>query len=160
MSHSQNVNSNNKGAELDEIDLKILKIVTRNASISSTDLGKQVGLSSTGANDRLRRLKLDKYIVSVVAVLDPHKFSKDFLSFVRLKVGIKNKESIVEILEKIPEIEEVHSIAGQFSLMLKVRTTNAQSMESVFEEIYSIPEIVGSETDIAFRTYIDRHTQI
>ncbi|MEP5762610.1 MAG: Lrp/AsnC family transcriptional regulator [Litoreibacter sp.] len=143
-----------------DVDRRILEVVTNDASISSVELGKLVGLSSTAANDRLRRLKADGTILKTVAVIDPMKFSMDFLSFVRLKVVGTDKQSIVDRLEKISAIEEVHSIAGQFSLMLKVRTTNADAMEGIFEQIYDIPEILGSETDIAFRTYIDRPPQL
>lgn len=145
---------------ISEIDLQILEIVSKDASISSTELGKAVGLSSSSANDRLRRLKTEGYIVATVAVINPLKFSKDFLAFVRLKVGITDKKEMVERLATIRSVEEIHSIAGEFSLLLKVRTVNADAMEQIFEEIYKIPNIIRSETDIAFRTYTDRPTQL
>jgi len=146
--------------DISKIDIQILEIVSRDASISSADLGKAVGLSSSSANERLRRLKSEGYIVATVAVIDPLKFSRDFLAFVRLKIGTTGKQDIVKQLEAIRSVEEIHSIAGEFSLLLKVRTVNADAMERVFEEIYQIPNIIGSETDIAFRTYTDRPPQL
>jgi DNA-binding Lrp family transcriptional regulator len=160
LTHSKNTKYEDSDSNIDDTDRRILGIVTKDASISSTDLGKKVDLSSTAANDRLRRLKREGFIKNIVAVINPHRFSKDFLSFVRLKIATKNKQGIIELLENITEIEEIHSIAGQFSLMLKVRTVNAQAMEKIFEEIYAIPDIIGSETDIAFRTYVDRPPQL
>jgi len=160
MTSSRSMKFRHDDRDIDNTDLQILEIVTKDASTSSADLGKQIGLSSTAANDRLRRLKKEGFIKNIVAVIDPYRFSKDFLSFVRLKVDTKNKQGIIESLENITEIEEIHSIAGQFSLMLKVRTVNARVMEEIFEEIYAIPNIIGSETDIAFRTYVDRPPQL
>lgn len=156
MTENYNEISGATGNEIDELDRQILEIVSKDASLSSADLGKRIGLSSTAANDRLRRLKKQGYITAIVAIVDPHKFDKNLLTFVRLKVGTKNKQKIVEELGEMPEVEEVHSIAGQFSLLVKVRTTNTLAMEEVFEEIYAIPDIIGSETDIVFRTYVDR----
>ena len=160
MSANHDILSDISLTDIDALDRRILQIMTQDASLSSADLGKRIGLSSTAANDRLRRLKKQGYITAIVAVVDPHKFNRNLLAFVRLKVVAKNKRTIVEKLNEFREIEEIHSIAGQFSLLLKVRTTHALAMEEIFEEIYAIPGIDGSETDIAFRTHIDRNTTL
>ncbi|MGE5803975.1 MAG: Lrp/AsnC ligand binding domain-containing protein, partial [Gemmatimonadota bacterium] len=59
-------------------------------------------------------------------------------------------------LEKIPAIEECHSVAGRLSLVLKVRVAATADLLELTDRLRQIPGIEGTETTIVLKTQIDR----
>jgi Lrp/AsnC family leucine-responsive transcriptional regulator len=141
---------------LSETDRRILAILTRDATISYAQLGTAVGLSSTAAHERVRKLKQHGIISSTVAVLDPMAHENRFVCFVLIKIDDTDKISKIDALKIIDEIEEIHTIAGEFSILAKIRTIDTEHMERVFAQIYCIPGIIQSQTIVSFGTYLDR----
>jgi len=62
-------------------------------------------------------------------------------------------------LNEMPEVEEMHSIAGDTCILLKVRTQDAASMESFLEKVYSIPGVKGTKTNVVLSTFLERPVQ-
>lgn len=77
-----------------------------------------------------------------------------------LKTNGSQRRQQVAQLAKVPEIEEIHSTAGQFSILLKVRTAGPAQMEELYERLYEIPGIDTSETIIVFKSFLDRETYV
>ncbi|WP_162901398.1 Lrp/AsnC ligand binding domain-containing protein [Breoghania sp. L-A4] len=145
---------------IDEVDLAILRVLSDDATATNVAIGKQVNLSGPATFERIKRLKNDGIITGSRTEIDPHAIGRPFLAFIFLKAkgGLKKKQ--VKELEKIPEIEEIHSTAGQFSILLKVRTRAAADMEDIFERIYAIEGVESSETIITFHTFLSRAPHI
>ena len=147
-------------ALLDELDREILRQLSRDSSASYSKLGEMLGLSAAAAHDRVKKLKREGVIEGTVAVLNYSKLDRLFLAFVQLKIDAAKKKDQIASLSAITEIEEIHSIAGEFSLLVKVRTHDTNHMEMVFEKIYAIEGILSSQTIIAFKTYLERPMQV
>jgi len=145
---------------IDEKDRKIINILQRNAGATNAQIGTEVGISGPAVHERIKRLRADSVILGSHILVDPVKIGRDFLSFVLIKSRGPGKSEQVDKLGLIPEIEEIHSIAGPYSILIKVRTESPPQMEQIYERIYGIPGIEGSESIIAFKTYIDRPTHL
>jgi DNA-binding Lrp family transcriptional regulator len=59
-------------------------------------------------------------------------------------------------MKKIPSIEECHSVAGDLSMILKVRVANTAALLSLTEHLRQVPGIEHTETTIVLKTQIDR----
>lgn len=145
---------------IDEKDRMILKILQVDSNTTNAAVGEKVGLSGPSVHERLKRMRVNGVVIGTQLQVDPSLVGKGFLSFVLLKTKGFGKEQQVKELAKIPEIEEIHSVAGQFSLLLKVRTASPSKMEELYETIYSISGIESSETIIAFKSFIERPVYI
>ena len=145
---------------MDKKDRKIINVLQKGADITNAALGEQVGLSGPAVHERIKRLKAAGIILGNRLIVDPEKVGRSLLSFVLLKTNGSQKQKQVVQLQKIPEIEEIHSTAGQFSIMLKVRTENPAQMEELYERIYAIPGIDTSETIIVFKSFLERATYV
>ncbi|GFE51848.1 AsnC family transcriptional regulator [Roseobacter cerasinus] len=145
---------------MDEKDRKIINILQKDADITNAALGEQVGLSGPGVHERIKRLKAAGIILGNRLMIDPEKVGRSLLSFVLLKTNGSQKQQQVAQLVKVPEIEEIHSTAGQFSILLKVRTEGPAQMEELYERLYEIPGIDTSETVIVFKSFLDRGTYV
>ena len=145
---------------LDQIDLKIIRLLQMDAVMTNASIAEAVGLSSAAVFERVKRLKKNNIIVNMRAIIDPNLVGQSFLSFVFLKTRGVGKREQIEELSKILEIEEIYSTAGQFSLFLKIRCSKPRDMEAIYERIYEIPGIESSETMTSFDTLLERPIHI
>ncbi|MEO9825902.1 MAG: Lrp/AsnC family transcriptional regulator [Paracoccaceae bacterium] len=145
---------------MDEKDRMIIKMLQEDGDVTNAVLGNTVGLSGPAVHERLKRLKAGGIIMGNRLIVNPEAIGRSLLSFVLLKTNGSQKRSQVVQLEQIPEIEEIHSTAGQFSILLKVRTKSPADMEELYERIYEIPGISASETIIVFKSFLERPTYV
>ena len=144
---------------LDEIDRKLLGLLTQNAERSYADLGNVVGLSAPAVHERVKRYKATGRIKSVVAQLDPTMTGKRFLAFVHLNTTGWGKSDAPMQIEELPEVEEIHSVTGDTCMILKVRMESTQAMEALLARLYALPEIVSTKSYVTLSTYLERPVQ-
>jgi Lrp/AsnC family leucine-responsive transcriptional regulator len=132
---------------LSQTDYKLLEVLGHDGRIPVTELAKQVGMSKSACQVRLKRLQAEGYILGFRAVLDPTKLGKDHIAFVEVKLTDTTESALsafnVEVLG-VTEIEQCHMIAGAFDYLLKVRTSNMKSYRYVLGEVISTLPFVGS----------------
>ena len=134
-------------AELDEIDLQILKTLQKNAKLTTKELADAVHLTPTPVVERQKRLERKGYIKRYVAVLDPDKFNQSLLVFCKVKLKQINREiaeAFVRRIQFIPEVTECYNTSGNYDYLLKVRARDMkQYQEFVLTKLGEI-ESVGS----------------
>lgn len=143
-------------AELDNMDRKILSALAENASHSYADLGKMVNLSAPAVHDRVKRLKRDGVIKGTVAVLDGCKLGRTLLTF--LVVDTSSYNATRELLQFATrrEVEELHTVAGDGCVLVKVRATNTEALEQFLMEIQSLEGVRSVRSYIALSTFLER----
>lgn len=139
---------------LDPIDLTLVDAVQQNATRRLEDLGKLVGLAPSSVHDRLRRLERDGVIRRWTVDLDAQALGLGMLAF----VGVRSSHHKVTIadLERFPEIEEIHSVAGELCFLLKVRVTDTNALVSFLERLKMMPGIEATQSTIVLKTHVDR----
>ena len=123
--------------ELDEIDLQILRILQKNAKLTTKELADAVRLTPTPVFERQKRLERQGYIRRYVAVLNPDKLGLGLLVFCKVKLKQINHEiadSFVRRIQLIPEVAECYNTSGAYDYLLKVR---ARDMKHYQEFILS-----------------------
>lgn len=141
---------------LDKSDRKILDIVSKNGRIAVTDLAREVGMSKTPCGVRLKRLVKERFILGFQAILNAQKLNQNHVAFVEVKLRDTSEQALNafnEAVQKIPEVEQCHMIAGAFDYLLKVRTKDIQSYRRVLgEHITSLPHVTNSSTHVTMQT--------
>jgi Lrp/AsnC family leucine-responsive transcriptional regulator len=136
-----------KNDDLDRVDLKILNVLSKDGRIPVTELAKQVGLSKSPCQVRLKRLQEDGYIQNFRAVLDPGKLGLEHVAFAEVKLVDTTEKALVafnDAVMDVPQIEQCHMIAGSFDYLLKIRTSDIKSYRLVLGEVISALPYVGS----------------
>ncbi len=138
---------------LDRFDRRILEILARDGRISITDLARDVGLSKSPTQARLRRLESAGVIKGYRALLDPIQLGLDHVAFVEVKLS-DTREKVLQAFNRavaaVPEIEQAHMIASHFDYLLKVRTTNMAAYRAVLgEKISALPHVASTSTYVA-----------
>lgn len=132
---------------LTQTDFKLLEILSRDGRLTVTELSKQVGMSKSACQVRLKRLQTEGYILGYRAVLDSAKLGKDHIAFVEVKLTDTTESALNAFntaVLTVTEIEQCHMIAGAFDYLLKVRTSNMKSYRYVLGEVISTLPFVGS----------------
>jgi Lrp/AsnC family leucine-responsive transcriptional regulator len=146
--------------ELDSFDRKILSILADDGRVTVTDLARQVGLSKTPCQIRLRRLVDTGVISGFQAVIDLAKLGLDHVAFTEVKLSDTRERALEEFnasVRRIPEVEECHMIASSFDYLLKVRTADIRRYRIVLgEKISSLPHVASTSTFVAMETVKDR----
>ena len=143
--------------ELDEIDLGILSLLQDNCRISLAKIGEQVGLSAPSIIERVKKLEDGGVIRGYHALLDAKRLGMDITAFIG--VSINHPRSIGRFEAEIGTIEDVlecHHVTGGYTLLLKVKTLNTSSLESLISRIRSIEGVARTETMVVFSTRIER----
>ncbi len=138
---------------LDRHDKAILRVLAGDGRISITDLAREIGLSKSPTQARLRKLERDGVISGYRALVDPIRLGLDHVSFVELSMTDTREASLAAFnaaVLKIPEVEQVHLIAGNFDYLLKIRTQSMSDYRRVLaEQISSLPHVSKTSTYVA-----------
>jgi Lrp/AsnC family leucine-responsive transcriptional regulator len=62
-------------------------------------------------------------------------------------------------VSELPEVEETHSVAGDTSIMLKVRTENSAALEGLLTRVYDVPGVVSTRSYIVLSSQLERPVQ-
>lgn len=144
---------------LDAFDRKILGVLAANADVGYAELGQQVGLSAPAVHDRVKKLRASGCLRRTVALLDGPAIGKPLLAFVHVdSVGWCGTEELMTIAD-LPEVEEIHSVAGDTGMLLKVRCASSRALEGLLARLYATPGVRSTRSYVVLSTYLERTTQ-
>ncbi|MCX7251441.1 MAG: AsnC family transcriptional regulator [Burkholderiales bacterium] len=110
--------------ELDRLDRKILDALQRNGRITMTELGEQIGLSTSPCAERVRRLERQGVITGYHARVNPQAIGRTLLVFVEITLTSKSGEVFEAVRREmlyLPEVMECHLVSGSFDYLVKAR---------------------------------------
>jgi Lrp/AsnC family transcriptional regulator len=125
---------------LDEMDVKILRILQQDCTRSVADIGKEVGLSTTPCWRRIQKLEEAGVIKRRVAVLDPTLVNAGVTVF----VSIKTDQHSLAWLERFhaavidfPEVIEFYRMSGDVDYLLHVVVPDIASYDAFYKKLIS-----------------------
>ena len=140
---------------IDEISLKILNILQEKARIPNVEVARQVGLAPSAVLERIRKLEKQGIIDGYEVRLNPKRFAKSLVAFVSVKLKKLGDEIRVgQKLALIPEVQEVHYVAGEDAFLVKVRVADTEALGRLArDKIASIAAVQSTQTAIVLSTY-------
>ena len=112
---------------LDDVDLRLLRILQTDGRITNLKLAAAVGLSSASTHERVRRLVRDGAILGFSARLNPNLLQAGLLVFAEVRLADMSNvvnEAFKAAVQLRPEILECHEVAGGFDYLLKTRVAH------------------------------------
>jgi Lrp/AsnC family transcriptional regulator, leucine-responsive regulatory protein len=139
---------------MDSIDRKILNLLQSDARTPNAELARQVGMAPSAVLERVRKLEEKGVIRGYEAKLDPKALDYGLLAYVLVRtderVGHPQSE---QALAKIPEVQEVHHVAGEDCFLLKVRVANTDALAALLRDrIGTVPTVRSTNTTIVLQT--------
>lgn len=120
---------------IDAKDREILTILQGNARISNAEIARQVGMAPSAILERIRRLESSGVIQGYETRIAPEALGYDLLAFVFVATNdFSGDLQTAERLAGLPEVQEVHHIAGEDCFLVKVRAQDARSLGRLLRE--------------------------
>jgi Lrp/AsnC family transcriptional regulator, leucine-responsive regulatory protein len=139
---------------MDSTDRKILNILQSEARTPNAELARQVGMAPSAVLERVRKLEERGVIRGYEARLDPKALDLGLLAFVLVRTSERvGHPETSSRLKDIPEVQEVHHVAGEDCFLIKVRVANTDALQALLrDEIGAIPTVRSTNTTIVLQT--------
>lgn len=144
---------------LDAADRRILAALVADAALSYAALGERVGLSAPAAHERVKRLRRSGRIRGAAAQIDPLAVGKPVLAFIEVTTTGWAETPSLDDLRGLPEVEEIHTVAGDACLIVKARCADTRALKGLLERLYAMPIVTRTRTTMVLSTLLERPVQ-
>ena len=144
---------------LDEVNLRILDILGRDASRPFVDIAKELEISDATVHIRVKRLQAAGILRKFTITTDNVLLGYDHLAFVGINLSKGSGDDVLVALSQLDEILELHEMYGEFDLLVKVRSRNLEEMRDIIaNKISKIPQITEAQSMMVLKTLKEEHT--
>jgi Lrp/AsnC family transcriptional regulator, leucine-responsive regulatory protein len=144
---------------VEDLDLKIVRLLAGDGRMSFTDLGRATGLSTSAVHQRVKRLEQRGVIRGYVAQIDYEQLSLPMTAFISIRpMDPGQPDDSPDRLRDIEEIESCWSVAGDESYILKVRVPTPGHLEDLLARIRSAANVSTRTTIVLSTPYESRPT--
>ena len=142
---------------MEDLDRRILQLLSVDGRMSFTDLGRATGLSTSAVHQRVKRLESRGVIRSYAAVLDHDQVGLPLTAFISIRpIDPSQPDDSPERLRGISEIESCWSVAGEESYILKARVPTPQALEDLLARIRAAANVSTRTTMVLSTPYEGR----
>ena len=144
---------------LDDMDIKILRILQVDCTRPVADIGKEVGLSTTPCWRRIQKLEEAGIIRGRVALLDAHVVNVGTTVFVTLKTGNHSDawfQRFVRAVRDIPEVTEIHRMSGDVDYLIRIVVPDIDAYDVVYKRLIAAVDFQDVSASFALETI--KHT--
>ena len=125
---------------LDEMDIKILRLLQEDCTRPVADIGKEVGLSTTPCWRRVQKLEESGVIQRRVAILDAHQVNAGVTIFVSIKTdkhSLAWLEKFHSVVADFPEVVEFYRMSGEIDYLLRVAVPDIAAYDAFYKKLIS-----------------------
>lgn len=148
--------------KIDNLDKKILSILSKNARIPFKDVAAECGVSRAAIHQRVQHLIQGGVITGSGFDVNPKSIGYTTCTYVGLNLERASMyKTVVERLMDIPEIVECHFTTGPYTMLIKLYARdNEQLMDLLNSKMQMIPGVVSTETLISLDQSIKREIPV
>lgn len=137
---------------INDIDKNILNIIQQDARIANAEIARQVGLAPSAVLERVKKLEERGVIRGYLAQIDAAAVDFGLTAFVAVRTHDCCAETD-KYLAEIPEVLEVHDVAGEDSYLLKVRAKNPEHLAQILRgRLRNVPNVAATKTTVVLNT--------
>ena len=130
---------------MDKFDRQIVDILKNDGRCSVSDIAREVNLSRSAVNARMKKLESDQVIQGYYARVADTNSSKNVCAYISLKFDLSSSdhscESYAQSIYKIDGVQWCHSISGETDMMLYVEVSTMNRLNAIRDQLQQIPEL-------------------
>jgi Lrp/AsnC family leucine-responsive transcriptional regulator len=140
---------------VDDISLRILKILQEKARVPNIEVARQVGMAPSGVLERVRKLERLGIIDGYEVRLNPQRFNRGLVAFLLVSAEPRADElAMGRGLAAIPDVQEVHYICGEDCFLVKIRVSDPAELDRLRrEKIAVLPQVRGTRSLIVLTSF-------
>jgi Lrp/AsnC family leucine-responsive transcriptional regulator len=139
---------------IDETDRRIIEILSSDARLPNAEVARRIGLAPSATYERIRKLEERGVIKGYATLVDPHAAGLGVLAFILVRDNERiGQTTTARKVAEIPEVQEVHHVAGEDCLLVKVRVADTEALVRLLRErLGAIETITSTRTIIVLDT--------
>jgi Lrp/AsnC family leucine-responsive transcriptional regulator len=139
---------------IDETDHRILTLLQDDARLPNAEIARRLGMAASAIHERIKKLEARGLIQGYEARLDPGPLGRKLLAFVFVRSDELPGQAVTgDALAAVPEVLEVHHIAGEDCYLAKVRCADTDELGRLLRERFgTIPSVRSTRTTIVLGT--------
>lgn len=129
---------------MDSIDRRILRELQRDCSGSIAEIADRAGVSQTPCWRRIKKLEEAGYVKQRVALLDQDLLNLGMTAYVMIKTSHHDDSWLARFSEGvslIPEVIEIHRMAGDIDYLLKIVATDMSDYDRIYRRLITVVEL-------------------
>ena len=144
---------------IDETDRKILGLLRQDARMQYAEIGKKVNLSAPAVHARVKKMEKEGVVRGYSVDVSPESLGLPMCAFIRIAKSRGLSSELAKHLQKIENIEECHSVAGEDCIMIKARVQSPMELSKLIDKIRSLEAIERTLTVVVLETHFERGLQ-
>jgi Lrp/AsnC family leucine-responsive transcriptional regulator len=128
----------------DEVDLRLLEELQRDARVSTAELGRRVGLSAPAVADRVRRLEDDGVIRGYRADVDPRKLGYTLGVLIRVRPSPRSIATVADLAKQCSEVVECHRVTGDDCYVMTAHVRDVEHLEQLIDRFVAYGQTTTS----------------
>lgn len=134
--------------KIDELDLKLLALLSENGRISSAEMGRIVGVNERTVANRVTNL-IENGIISIRGTITRHFFGYDVVADIFCQVETPKLEEIAEEISKFPEVSYVAISFGERDISIQIYSKSTKDVHDfVVNKLTKVPGVLRTTTVI------------
>lgn len=144
--------------ELDEIDLKILETLMRDARTPFTEVGRQLGISDATVHFRVKKMIDNSIIKRYTIEVNKTALGRSVCGFVLLNVNPSSLGEVAKHLVENERVSAIYEVHGPNDLILKIWGGDLDEIRDLMLKIRGIPNIAATELIMILKVWKERNT--
>jgi Lrp/AsnC family transcriptional regulator for asnA, asnC and gidA len=140
--------------QVDDIDTRIIKILTLDGKTPNTEIAKKLNLSETAIRKRIKKL-LDDEVIQIVAVINQEKLGYIIGGNIKIKTDIKKADVVINSLEHLDGIWYIAQVTGAYDFDVEFRVKSNEELRKLIKQINFTEGVL--ETNVSFRLKLIRN---
>ena len=137
---------------LDDIDIKLIRLLQQNARYSLKQLAQEVYLSSPAVSARIERLEKLGILTGYHASVDQQKLGYHITAFINLAMNPDQKPVFYPFISACTNVIECNCVTGSYSMLIKVAYPSTQELDTF---IGQLQKFGNTKTQIVFSTAVE-----
>ena len=142
--------------DLDDLDLRIVALLLKDARTPAAQIAEQIGLSRPAVADRLDKLERQGVIRGTTAVVDPTALGRNVTAFIAARGATlpgSSWKKFRELMER-DEVLEAHTVAGDDCYLIKVRAESIGALNTLVQQLTALS--LSTRTTIVMETHCEK----
>ncbi|MGH7463074.1 MAG: Lrp/AsnC family transcriptional regulator [Longimicrobiales bacterium] len=146
--------------KLDNIDRHLLSLLQANAREPAAHLARKLKVARTTVVARIARLEREGIVAGYGVRLGRRLEEAAVRAYCGLKVRPKTTAAVMKALERLPEVEEVSAVSGQYDYMVFLRCETPEQLDGLLDQIGLIEGISETHTSVVLSRKLDRRSAV
>ena len=138
--------------ELDELDLKIVRSLNKNARKSFRDIARELGISLSTVSHRMKRLEENGVLLGFVPALDPKRIGYDLVVIIGVRIAHGKLMEVQQRIARHPNVFGVYDVTGEWDSLILARFRDRDELNGFIKDVLGMEHVERTNTQLVLNT--------